>query len=190
MLTHALKEWAVAVDALADGKTIMLLRKGGIREASGRFRIEQQQVWLYPTVEHQKPELLKPEYATRVAPVPSGWHPQQVTIQAWADITHVFQVNGAKAIAAVSPFHVWNDRFVSDRLKWKPAQPLYVLLLRVYRLDHPHDIPHRSEYGGCRSWIELTNDWEAIATTPFSPCLTDAVYDKQVATIRSVLGKR
>ena len=30
-LSHALKEWAIVVDALAAGKTIMLLRKGGIR---------------------------------------------------------------------------------------------------------------------------------------------------------------
>jgi len=35
--THALKEWAVAVDALEQGKTIMLLRKGGIHEQGGRF---------------------------------------------------------------------------------------------------------------------------------------------------------
>ena len=31
-LSHAFKEWAVAIEALEAGKTIMLLRKGGIRE--------------------------------------------------------------------------------------------------------------------------------------------------------------
>jgi len=36
-LSHALKEWSVAVEALEAGKTIMLLRKGGIREASKNF---------------------------------------------------------------------------------------------------------------------------------------------------------
>jgi len=50
--THALKEWAVAVDALEQGKTIMLLRKGGIHEQGGRF-VAQNQILLYPTHEHQ-----------------------------------------------------------------------------------------------------------------------------------------
>ncbi|BCX07554.1 MAG: hypothetical protein KatS3mg066_1413 [Fischerella sp.] len=36
---HALKEWAVAVTALEAGKTIMLLRKGGIHERNGRFQV-------------------------------------------------------------------------------------------------------------------------------------------------------
>jgi len=53
--THALKEWA-AVDALEQGKTIMLLlRKGGIHEQGGRFKVAQNQILLYPTHEHQQP---------------------------------------------------------------------------------------------------------------------------------------
>jgi len=46
--THALKEWAVAVDALEQGKTIMLLRKGGIHEQGGRFKVAHNQILLYP----------------------------------------------------------------------------------------------------------------------------------------------
>ncbi|MEO1671947.1 MAG: DUF1802 family protein, partial [Cyanobacteria bacterium J06631_2] len=71
-LTHTLKEWAIAVDALSQGRTIMLLRKGGIRERG--FQVKYSPVWLYPTYEHQKPNLLKPEYVTQVTPVESGWH--------------------------------------------------------------------------------------------------------------------
>ena len=51
---HALKEWAVAVNALESGKTIMLLRKGGIHERGGRFQVAHEQVLLYPTYEHQQ----------------------------------------------------------------------------------------------------------------------------------------
>ena len=36
-LTVALKEWAVAIRALREGRQVMLLRKGGIREAEGEF---------------------------------------------------------------------------------------------------------------------------------------------------------
>ncbi|HIK51789.1 MAG TPA: DUF1802 family protein, partial [Oscillatoriales cyanobacterium M59_W2019_021] len=90
-LSHALKEWAVAVAALTAGKTILLLRKGGIRERQGRFEVEFDRVLLYPTYEHPKPHLLQPEYAPQVTPVESGWHPQTVLLQAWARITHVWQ---------------------------------------------------------------------------------------------------
>ena len=51
---HALKEWAVAIKALEAGKTIMLLRKGGIHERGGCFHVPQREVLLYPTYEHQQ----------------------------------------------------------------------------------------------------------------------------------------
>ena len=75
-LTTALKEWSVAIDALAQGKTILLLRKGGIKESQGKFSAEANQAVLLPTFEHQKPELLKPQYRDAVKPVEQGWHPK------------------------------------------------------------------------------------------------------------------
>lgn len=187
MITHALKEWAVAVNALSAGETILLLRKGGIREAGGQFRVAQNKVWLYPTYEHQKPHLLKSAYANQVEPVASGWHPQAVSISAWAEITQIFQINDPDTVLALLPFHIWNDQFVSDRLHWKPLQPLYVLLLRVYRLDMMHTIPYRSEYGGCQSWINLGRTAEAIAPNRFTPALTDTAYAEQVNTIQAII---
>ena len=62
------------------GKTIILLRKGGIREENGRFGVDYDRVFLYPTYEHQQPNLLKSEYAGKVMPVESGWHPETVRI--------------------------------------------------------------------------------------------------------------
>ncbi|MEL6165336.1 MAG: DUF1802 family protein, partial [Cyanobacteria bacterium J06628_3] len=38
-INNALKEWAIAINALETGKTIMLLRKGGIHEKGGRFQV-------------------------------------------------------------------------------------------------------------------------------------------------------
>jgi len=183
-LTTALKEWAVAVNALVQGKTIVLLRKGGIREPGGSFAIEQSQFWLYPTYEHQKPHLLKPDYASQVTPVGAGWHPAQVEIQAWATITHSFQVSEIEPIEALLPFHVWNLEFVSERLKWKPKLPLSVLLLRVYCLPQVQMIPYVANYGGCKSWIELEISFPSIETPP---ALSETEYLHQVESIRSVL---
>jgi hypothetical protein len=182
--THALKEWDVAVDALEQGKTIMLLRKGGIKEQSNRFKVAHEEILLYPTYEHQQPNLLKAEYAEHVQPVTSGWHPETVRIGSWAKITDILQVSEESAVAALLPYHIWNEQFVSDRLKWKPRQPLYILLLRTYRLPQPQIIPYRSEYGGCRSWIDLA---EPISIEGVVPVLDDTTYTKQAEEVHSII---
>ena len=178
--THALKEWAVAVDALEQGKTIMLLRKGGIKEEGNRFKVDRDEILLYPTYEHQQPNLLKAEYASQVKPVTSGWHPETVRIGSWAKITNILPASEESAVAALLPYHIWNEQFVSDRLRWKPRQPIFVLLLRVYQLPQPQIIPYRQEYGGCRSWIDLI---EPISIEGAVPVLDDSEYNKQVTAI-------
>ena len=183
-LNHALKEWAVAVNALAQGQTILLLRKGGIKEQGGAFQVAHDQVLLYPTYEHQKPELLKPNYAVEVQSVPSGWHPETVSISAWAKITHIIQISEAASVAQLLPFHVWNEQFVSDRLKWKPRTPLYLLLLRTYRLPQAHSIPYRLEYGGCQSWIDLATTMPLVDSVP---ALSDAEYSRQTEVIQAMI---
>lgn len=182
--THALKEWAAAVDALEQGKTIMLLRKGGIKEEGNRFKVAHDEILLYPTYEHQQPNLLKPEYASGVTPVTSGWHPETVRIGSWAKITDILQVSGESAVAALLDYHIWNEQFATERFNWKPRQPLYVLLLRTYRLAQPLTIPYRQEYGGCRSWIDLA---ETISIENVVPVLDEAEYAKQAAEIHQIV---
>ena len=183
--THALKEWAVAVDALEQGKMIMLLRKGGIHEQNGRFKVAHDRTLLYPTYEHQQPLLLKPDYASQVDPVASGWHPETVRIGSWAEISDILPVSDEAVVRALLPFHIWNEQFISDRLKWKPRQPLYLLLLRAYKLAQAQIIPYRSEYGGCKSWIDLA---EPISIANAVPVLNDATYTHLVAEIRGIVG--
>jgi hypothetical protein len=182
--THALKEWAVAVNALEAGKTIMLLRKGGIREVGGRFQVQYERALLYPTYEHQKPHLLKPEYAGRVTPVASGWHPETVCIGSWAEITDVFCVTEATVVDRLLSYHIWNDRLASDRFNWKPRQPLYILLLRVHRLSQPQIVSYSQEYGGCKSWIELL---QSVSLEGSIPVFDEFQYERQVEEFRKIV---
>jgi hypothetical protein len=181
---HALKEWAVATDALERGETIVLLRKGGIREEGKHFRVAHDEVLLYPTYEHQQPHLLKPRYADLVQPVPSGWHPETVRIGAWARITDIFQISEAETVAALLPQHIWNEQFAAERFGWKPRFPLYVLLLRAYKLPQERIIPYRAEYGGCKSWIDLA---EPITLDGMTAALGDDEYERRVAEIREIV---
>ncbi|WP_127082231.1 DUF1802 family protein [Dulcicalothrix desertica] len=183
---HALKEWAVAIQALEAGDTVMLLRKGGINEQGGRFRVAQEQVLLYPTYEHQQPFLLKTEYADRVVPVTSGWHPETVRIGSFAQITHVFPVSDAHIVNQLLPFHIWNENFLIDRLKWKPRQPLFVLLLRAYKLAQTEEVPYRDSYGGCKSWIDLER---SISIKNAIPVLSESTYHLTVNDISSIIGQ-
>ncbi len=184
-LSHALKEWAIAVNALETGRTIVLLRKGGIREQENRFTIAQSQVLLYPTYEHQQPHLLKDNYQSQVQPVLSGWHPDLVKIGSVADITHIFQVSEAAILDALLPFHIWNSQFAAERFQWKPKSPLYVLLLRVSKLSQPQVIPYRADYGGCRSWIDLE---AAIDVNHATPVLSDQAYTDQIEKIEKIVS--
>ena len=187
LTNHALKEWKIAIQALEQGQTILLLRKGGIREQGGKFNVAQDKILLYPTFEHQQPTLLKPEYANQVQLVSSGWHPQTVKISSFAEITDILSWNNSQdqsLIDALMPFHIWNEVFVRDRLQFKPQQPLYILLLRTYKLPKVYEIPYDSSYGGCRSWIELQ---ENIPLDNMIPVLTQENYDQQVSTIYNIL---
>ena len=173
--TTALKEWNVTVNALENGSTIMLLRKGGIREQKGNFTIAHQQVLLYPTFEHQKPDLLKPKYASQVQIVDSGWHPKKIKISSFAKITNVLPVSDKSILNKLFLSHIWNEKFISNRLKYKPQKMLYILLLRTYKLSQAYEIFYRPEYGGCRSWINLATP---INITNLTPVLNDYTYQK------------
>jgi hypothetical protein len=157
---------------------------GGIHEENNRFQVKFDRVLLYPTYEHQRADWLKPEYADRLNPVRSGWHPETIRIGSWAEITDVLPVIREEAVAKLLPYHIWNERLASDRLKWKPRQPLFILLLRTYKLLSPQIIPDRTEYGGCQSWIDLA---EPIVIEPQVPVLSDRDYRQQTTKICQLL---
>ena len=186
-LVHALKEWRVAVTALEQGETIVLLRKGGIREAGGKFTVAHDRVLLYPTYEHQRSHLVKPQYAAVITPVEPGWHPETVRIGSWAMITDRLQSSDAATMAALFPFHIWNEVFVAERLQWKPNRPIEVLLLRVYTLPQPQVIAYDAAYGGCKSWLDLM---QAIVLDDSTPALEDADYRKRCDQIQAIVSQR
>ncbi len=187
-ICHGLKEWNIAIEALEQGETIMLLRKGGIREQGGKFQVAHQQILLYPTFEHQEPALLKSQYANQVQSVPSGWHPEQVRIGSFAEITDILAWHpeqGERLIDRLMPFLIWNEAFVRDRLLFKPNQPLYILLLRTYKLSQVYQISYHPSYGGCRSWIDVQ---ETISLENSVPVLSDEEYQQQVSKIHQILN--
>ncbi len=50
----AFKEWAIVVDALGRGEQIIVLRRGGLAESRGGFRLEHSRFLVFPTLFHQQ----------------------------------------------------------------------------------------------------------------------------------------
>lgn len=165
-MTTALKEWAVAVNALGSGAQTLLIRKGGIHEK--KFDVPARRFLLFPTYIHQKERLLKPEWH-------EGYHTSLalfdrdntlVTVRYFAEIANVWTTWDDTAIAAVSDFHIWQPSVARERLHWRPRHPLYLLNLRVFALPAPVTLPMQAEYGGCKSWLELPIAVDEAALRP------------------------
>ncbi|PSR16435.1 hypothetical protein C8255_17815 [filamentous cyanobacterium CCP3] len=184
MVSWVLKEWQAAVTALLQGDTILLLRKGGIREAKGQFSLAAREVLLLPTLEHQKLDLLKDEFRS-LANSDQPSQPDQVRFGGWATITHAFLLKAETEVAALLPYLVWNEQFVAERLGWQPDRPLYSLLLRAYRWQNPLMLPRHKGYSGCRSWVDLGQEVEVDDQTP---ALSEADYQNQVEAILANLS--
>jgi hypothetical protein len=155
MLRHALKEWAAICAALGDGRQQLILRKGGIAEPGDGFRLEHTRFWLYPTYSHQQRKGLRDdalsflEEAERAQP-PAG----TVRLTHFAEVDGVYHVKNKTAALLLAHLHLWSEEAVAARFDYR-TPGLYVLPLRVYRVASARDLPERSEYQGCHSWVEL-----------------------------------
>ncbi|MBI2855519.1 MAG: DUF1802 family protein [Chloroflexi bacterium] len=185
-LNLALKEWAVTIKALDEGKQILLLRKGGIREQGKDFRVIYPQFLLYPTYEHQKDYLLKEPYQTDLARVLTQNPGEGVfTVSHWAQVEAAFEVMEQDRVDALSPHFIWTTDYAQKRLYWKPRKPLSIMLLRVYRLEESRTLPVLDEYVGCKSWVNLAED---VPLGHYTPVLDDREFQRQVETLDGVLG--
>ena len=98
----ALKEWAAIVHALLEGEQVIDVRKGGLREDGRHFDLSSRRVWLYPTAEHQRAELLKPAYRHWVDLATSSPVGASITIAGWADVTDVATISETEHLDAIA----------------------------------------------------------------------------------------
>ncbi len=174
----AFKEWAVVVQALLQGEQILDVRKGGIREDGRHFTVRADRLWLYPTAEHQRPELLKAPYARWVAATEADAPPERaIRIAGWAEIVGVATVTDPEVLDALDGKVIWTREYVASRFSWKRRDPLWVLALRAHRLLEPIVVPYREEYGGCTSWVELDGLPDDPTALPSEPALSDVAFE-------------
>jgi hypothetical protein len=166
----ALKEWALVVRALLAGEQILDLRKGGLREEERRFELRAPRFWLYPTTEHQRPDLVKPAYRRWLDDPDDADH---LRIEGWADVAGVATVTDAEVLDKLESKVVWTREYAESRLQFKARQPLWVMVLRCHRLVEPLEVPMRAEYAGCASWVDVDGLPDDPTSLASEPALTD-----------------
>jgi hypothetical protein len=173
-LQVALKEWAVVCRALEEGEQIILLRKGGIYESAGEFELEHRQFLVFPTYLHQNTNMLKLRYQAALEPHSS--EPSQVELAAAGVVTDIIQLQSRAQMDALDSEHVWAPPLIDMRFNYRPHNPLYLLLVRAYRLGEPVRVENTPAYAGCKSWVPLQ---QPIALNNLQPAIADAEYDKR-----------
>src|SRR5579862_3440502 len=171
-LNVALKEWAIVCDALANGRQMILLRKGGISESIGGFEIEHRDFLFFPTYVHQKKEMLKEAEAGKILPAES--EPAKLKIFLAGKITDIVVVPSRAVMDSLDDVHIWGKPLIDMRFNYRPKNPLYLLIVRAYRLNHAVEIENRTEYAGCKSWVPLE---KSIATDGAAAAMGDAEFE-------------
>ena len=190
MSVPAFKEWAVIVRALLAGEQILDVRKGGLREDGRHFAVRTPTCWLYPTVEHQQEDLLKPAYRRWIHETEAAAAPDQVRIDGWAEIVAATTVTDPDQLAQLDSKLIWTLDYASSRLSWKRRDPLWILALRAYRLSEPLVVPFEPEYRGCTSWVDVHGLPADPSSLAAEPALSDESFAARRKLVEQQLGRR
>ena len=181
----ALKEWAVTVEALAQGQQILLVRKGGIHEEGKDFKVIHPEFLLYPTYEHQREDLLKDEHQEPLRRLLAEDHnPDEIRFSHWAKVEELIEISQQEPVDALAPHHIWTKEYAQSRLNWKPMVPLAIMLMRVYRMEQPVTVPFLPEYRGCTSWVDIISN---VDLGKLEPVVSDAAFQRMVDDIKGSL---
>jgi hypothetical protein len=182
-LRFAFKEWAVICQALSEGKQALILRKGGIAEHGGAFRVEQTRFWLYPTYVHQQAAGIVEDARPLLEQVQAE-RPSEgiVRIGYFAEAPCVYHVDDLAKAWKLAGLHLWSQETVEARFHYR-TPGLYVLPVRIYRATVV-DLPETPAYAGCKTWVDLGRDLPATGATPV---LSEAAFDAVVNTLDRIL---
>lgn len=179
----ALKEWATVIKALENGNQTVLLRKGGILETVSGFELEAKKFLLFPTFEHQDSTSLKSQYYRYLADARESKPKEGInTISSIAEVLEECEIASMEKIEQLSPFHIWSDSYIVERMNWMPSRPMKAIFLKVSKIT-PTDIPILPDYHGCKSWIELN-----VNAQPERAVLNPAELSQKTAEFRRIVN--
>jgi hypothetical protein len=181
----AFKEWLVVVDALGHGEQILILRKGGISEGKGGFKLEHEEFLLIPTRFHQQRQAVIASAQGRFDQLqPEMPPPDKILVEFFARVESWENLKSFDDALALGGEHIWKNEVIAERFKWGREESIYAIALRVFRLPQKLIIENRPEYGGCKSWVTLAEDIEVNGSTPV---LSEKDFAEKVQILRRKL---
>jgi len=169
----AFKEWAIVVDALGKGEQVIILRKGGIREARGEFHVDHREFWLFPTQFHESERSIIPSKRPALHEIAAGAAKDAVDIEYYVVADAVIQVTDMERVRRLQGQHIWSEQTLQERFQFGRETGLHALVTRVYRRPALERFVLRESYGGCKSWVELEH---SLLTEGLTPVLSDVEY--------------
>lgn len=160
MLNIACKEWASVCAALAFGGQSILVRKGGISEGPGGFKVVHERFWLYPTQFHQKPGQLRQDCEYWIDRAEIWKHRgNKVPLQAIATVTGVQHLKSEAQLEQLEARTILTYETLEQRFHYREPG-LFVISVSIKLREEPHWITETPAYAGCKSWVELTEALE------------------------------
>lgn len=184
--SHALKEWAIVGEALAQHRQIVLLRKGGLLDEDGHFALEHSQFWLLPTWLHQERGLVKKtdQNLWEQTPRAPDENAKIVYLRHFARVERVWKLDENAESALLNVPHIWSAHYLDLRFGYQPDKTLLCAALRVYVNDEPIRHELRAQDLGCRSWVDLP---ESVGAN-VRPAISDEEFARELERVSQVLG--
>jgi hypothetical protein len=181
----AFKEWLIVVDALGRGEQIILLRKGGLREGRGGFKIDHSRFLLFPTLFHQQRESIVSSAQLRFDEITSSLSPKDcVRIEFVCELAGWERLDSLAAAERLRGQHIWREEVIAQRFDWGNEKNILALAVRVFRLPGAVELPMLEHYRGCKSWIDLAQD---ISLDGAIPVLSDGGFAEKMTEFRNAL---
>jgi len=184
-LSIALKEWHMVCQALESGRQMILLRKGGILEASAGFELEHPHFLFFPTYLHQNLTMLKPEFHSGFQTHSS--EPATITLSCAAEVTDIVRLKYREHMDKLDREHIWTSSLIDMRFNYKPQNPLYLLIVRAYKLTEPVTVQNTPAYAGCKSWVPLESP---VSVADAQAVLDETTFNQRSRAIRSAFQDR
>jgi len=164
MLSIALKEWHLTISALLAGTQAILLRKGGILESENEFELEHREFLLFPTFIHQDPRMVKPAFRPGLTQIRA--EPETILIEGYGKVARIMEVPSRAKFEALDDLHIWDAPLLDMRFNYRPEKPLYLVIVKAFRLPAGVSVQNTLEYAGCKSWVPLSEGIDVSAAEP------------------------
>ena len=110
--------------------------------------------------------------------------PAQVKLSSAGVVTDIIQLRSRSQMDAIEGEHIWTPPLIDMRFNYRPENPLYLLLVRAYRLSAEVMVENTPAYAGCKSWVPLDR---AIEAGKSMPVLDENAYSARRENILSAI---